>query len=185
MTEPDFLIVGGGSAGCVLANRLSEDGRSKVVLLEAGGDGDSYFIRMPAFAAKLIGHPAYDWLYQTEPDPSIGGRRLFWSSGKMLGGGSGINGMVYIRGSRHDYDGWAAMGCAGWGWNDVLPYFKKSEDFDGPMSENHGKGGPLSVGRFASSILWRTPSCRHAGKQVSGRLRTIPAATWMARSSTI
>ena len=145
MTEPDFLIVGGGSAGCVLANRLSEDGRSKVVLLEAGGDGDSYFIRMPAFAAKLIGNPAYDWLYQTEPDPSIGGRQLFWSSGKMLGGGSGINGMVYIRGSRHDYDGWAAMGCAGWGWNDVLPYFKKSEDFDGPMSENHGKGGPLSV----------------------------------------
>jgi len=143
--EPDFIVVGGGSAGCVLANRLSEDGRKRVVVLEAGGDGDSYFIRMPAFAAKLIGNPAYDWLYRTEPDPSAAGRQLVWSSGKMLGGGSGINGMVYIRGARHDYDGWAAMGCAGWGWTDVLPYFNKSEDFDGPMSENHGKGGPLSV----------------------------------------
>jgi len=144
--EADYIIVGGGSAGCVLANRLSEDPRNRVVLLEAGGDSDKFLVKMPAGASKLMGDPKVDWMHVTEPDPSINNRTVTWSAGKMLGGGSAINGMVYIRGARHDYDGWAREdGCTGWAWDDVLPYFKRSEDFSGPESESHGKGGPLSV----------------------------------------
>jgi len=143
--EADYIIVGGGSAGCVLANRLSEEPRNRVVLLEAGEASDRFLVNMPAGAAKLMGDAKVDWMHVTEPDPSIYNRSVMWSAGKMLGGGSAINGMVYIRGARHDYDGWAAEGCAGWAWDDVLPYFKRSEDFSGPESASHAKGGPLGV----------------------------------------
>ena len=145
LDEADFIIAGGGSAGCVLANRLSENPAHRVVLLEAGPPSDRFFVKMPAGAAKLMGNPAIDWMHVTEPDPSLGGRTTVWSAGKLLGGGSAINGMVYIRGARHDYDEWAALGCEGWSWNDVLPYFLRSEDFNGPESPSHAKGGPLSV----------------------------------------
>ena len=142
----DYVIAGGGSAGCVLASRLSEDPDCRVVLLEAGGPGDGFMVKMPSGSYKLLGKPKADWMYMTEPDPSLGGRRVMWTAGKMLGGGSAINGMMYIRGSRHDYDGWEQdLGCEGWGWNNVLTYFKRSEGFNGPPSQSHSTDGPLGV----------------------------------------
>ena len=143
--EADFVIAGGGAAGCVVASRLSENPKHTVVLLEAGARSDTFMVTMPTGAYTLLGNPARDWLYMTEPDPSLLGRRVAWSAGRMLGGGSAINGMVYIRGARADYDDWAARGCTDWGWDDVLPYFKKSECFAGPPSPSHSSGGPLGV----------------------------------------
>lgn len=145
VAEADYVIVGGGSAGCVLANRLSEDRNVRVVLLEAGERATGLFAKMPVGVIKLLANPERNWMYRTEPDPSIDGRSIMWHSGRMLGGSSSINGMVYIRGAREDYDDWAAAGCTGWSWNDVLPYFKRSEHFEGPESPWHGKAGPLGV----------------------------------------
>ncbi|MBK4998754.1 FAD-binding protein [Pseudomonas sp. S31] len=141
----DYVIVGGGSAGCVLANRLSSGGRFQVILLEAGGEADSFLVRMPAGMSRLIGNPRFDWQYPSAADASIGGRRFDWSGGRLLGGSSSINGQVYIRGSRSDYDHWAASGCSGWSFDECLPYFRRAEDFAGPLHPAHGQGGPLSV----------------------------------------
>ncbi len=123
----DYVIVGGGSAGSVLASRLSENPANRVILLEAGGRADGFMARMPAGGLTFLGKPERDWCHQTEPDPSLGGRSVTWNAGRMMGGSSSINGMIYIRGDRADYDEWAAMGCAGWDWDSVLPYFRKSE----------------------------------------------------------
>jgi choline dehydrogenase len=142
----DYVIAGGGSAGCVLASRLSEDPACTVVLLEAGGPGNGFLVKMPSGSYKLLGKPAADWMYMTEPDPSLNGRRVMWTAGKMLGGGSSINGMMYIRGSRADYDSWDRdLGCTGWDWNTVQTYFKRSEGFDGAPSQSHSTEGPLGV----------------------------------------
>jgi choline dehydrogenase len=141
----DYVIVGGGSAGCVLANRLSACGRYQVILIEAGGEADSFLVRMPAGMSRLIGNPQFDWQYPSEPDHSIAGRQFIWSGGKLLGGSSSINGQVYIRGSSADFDHWAANGCPGWSFEECLPYFKRAEDFAGPSHVAHGQGGPLSV----------------------------------------
>ncbi|HEX5805909.1 MAG TPA: GMC family oxidoreductase N-terminal domain-containing protein, partial [Macromonas sp.] len=146
--EADYIIVGGGSAGCVLANRLSEDPACQVLLVEAGGEADSFLVRMPAGMAKLIANPRYDWQYPSERDPSIHNRRFLWSGGKVLGGGSSINGQVYIRGSRADYQSWVDQGAQGWSFDDCLPYFRRSEDFAGPAGESHGHGGPQSVAQL-------------------------------------
>ncbi|SCW60083.1 Choline dehydrogenase [Sphingobium faniae] len=149
MTVPadaDVVIAGGGSAGCVLAARLSEDPARRVVLIEAGGKGGGLLVAMPAGTFALMGHARSDWSYPTEPDPSVGGRVSQWSGGRMLGGSSAINGMVYVRGQRGDYDRWVADGATGWGWDDVLPYFLKSERFSGRPSQFHGALGPLRVG---------------------------------------
>ena len=142
----DYVIAGGGSAGCVLAARLSENPGCTVILLEAGGTGDGFLVKMPSGSYKLLGKPNADWMYMTEPDPSLNGRRVIWTAGKMLGGGSSINGMMYIRGSRADYDSWERdLGCAGWGWDSVQTYFKRSEGFDGAPSQSHSTQGPLGV----------------------------------------
>ena len=144
--EVDYVIAGGGSAGCVLASRLSEDPNCTVLLLEAGGSGDGFLATMPSGSAKLLGRPKTDWMYMTEPDPSLGGRKSMWYAGKMLGGGSSINGMMYIRGSRADYDSWEQdLGCTGWGWDSVQTYFKRSECFDGSASASHATDGPMGV----------------------------------------
>lgn len=143
--EFDYIIVGAGSAGCVLAGRLSENPNNRVLLLEAGGRDWHPFIHMPAGLAKLIELDRINWSYETEPVPEMNGRRMFWPRGKVLGGSSSINAMCYCRGHRKDYDSWQQDGAAGWGSSDVLPYFIKAEDQQNGACEFHGSGGPLSV----------------------------------------
>jgi choline dehydrogenase len=143
--EFDYIIVGAGSAGCVLAGRLSENPNNRVLLLEAGGRDWHPFIHMPAGLAKLIELDRINWSYETEPEPEMNGRRMYWPRGKVLGGSSSINAMCYCRGHRKDYDSWQREGAAGWGSSDVLPYFIKAEDQQNGASEYHGTGGPLSV----------------------------------------
>src|SRR6185312_8624312 len=140
----DFVIIGAGAAGCVLAGRLSEDPRASVVLLEAGGSNRKLEVYLPAAFSRLFKTPV-DWAYYTEPEPELGGRRLFWPRGKMLGGSSSMNAMIYIRGVASDYDAWAAAGCHGWGYKDVLPYFRKSEQNARGKGEYHGDAGPFRV----------------------------------------
>ena len=141
----DYIIVGAGSAGCVLANRLSEDPDCRVLLLEAGPSDWHPFIHMPAGLAKLVGRKGVNWDYSTAPEPALAGRQLWWPRGKVLGGSSSINAMCYIRGHARDYDEWAAMGAEGWQWSNVLGYFKRSEGNERGASELHGGDGPLGV----------------------------------------
>jgi len=152
MEEFDYIIVGAGSAGCVLANRLSADPRTRVLLLEAGGSDRSLTIKMPA-ATDLygIGNPRYDWRYMTEPDPTRNGRRDLWPRGKVLGGSSSINAMVYMRGQPSDYDSWARLGNTGWSYRDVLPFFRKCETNENGGNEFRGDAGPLYVGNLRVS----------------------------------
>ncbi len=146
--EADYVVVGAGSAGCVLANRLSADPAVKVVLLEAGGRDLNPWIHVPVGYFKTMHNPATDWCYKTEPDPGLGGRRLDWPRGKTLGGSSSINGLLYVRGQPEDYDHWAQLGNRGWGWDDVLPLFKRSERHEDGETEIHGGSGALSVSRI-------------------------------------
>ncbi|MEL1263574.1 choline dehydrogenase [Pseudoxanthomonas putridarboris] len=141
----DFVIIGAGSAGCVLAHRLSEDPGCRVLLLEAGPRDWHPFIHMPAGLAKLVGQKGVNWNYDTAPEPHLDGRRLWWPRGKVLGGSSSINAMCYIRGVAGDYDDWAEAGADGWGWASVLPYFKRSERNARGADALHGANGPLYV----------------------------------------
>ncbi len=141
----DFIIAGAGSAGCVLANRLSANGRHRVLLLEAGGRDISPWIHVPVGYFKTLHNPKTDWCYKTEPDPGLNGRSIDWPRGKTLGGSSSINGLLYIRGQREDYDQWRQMGNAGWSYDDVLPYFRRSESQERGADDYHGGDGPLQV----------------------------------------
>jgi len=152
MNEYDFIIVGAGSAGCVLAHRLTESGRHRVLLLEAGGSDRSPWIQVPIGYGLTYSSPKFNWMYHAEPDPALAGRSAYWPRGKVLGGTSSINAMVYVRGQHEDFDDWQAAGNPGWGWRDVLPYFKKSEDHVGGASEHHGAGGPMRVSDMSKQV---------------------------------
>lgn len=151
MDSYDYIIVGAGSAGCVLANRLSENPANTVLLIEAGGKDSHPFLHIPAGFSFMIGNPKADWQYTSQAEPHLNNREIYCPRGRTLGGSSSINGMAYVRGHCPDYDGWRQMGNRGWGWDDVLPYFRKSEDYDGGEDATHGTGGPLAVGH---NSLW-------------------------------
>lgn len=143
--EFDYIVVGAGSAGAVLAGRLSEDPKVKVLLLEAGPPDDSFWIHLPIGYGKTMWDTKVNWCYQTDPDPNMNGRRIYWPRGKTLGGSSSINGLIYIRGQKEDYDHWASLGLRGWSYEDCLPYFIRSERNQRGAIPFHGDSGPLSV----------------------------------------
>ena len=141
----DYIIVGAGSAGCVLANRLTASGRHRVLLLEAGGRDSNIWIHIPLGYGKLFHNPKVNWLYQSEPEPELNNRQIIQPRGKVLGGSSSINGLLYVRGQHEDYDHWRQLGNKGWGFADVLPYFRRAEDQERGADDMHGVGGPLAV----------------------------------------
>ena len=143
--EFDYIIVGAGSAGCVIANRLSSRADISVALIEAGGQDRSPWIHIPVGYFKTMGNPAFDWCYETQPDSGLNGRAINWPRGKVLGGSSSINGLLYVRGQPQDFNQWRQLGNSGWSWEDVLPYFKRSENWEGAVSDERGVGGPLNV----------------------------------------
>ncbi|WP_120501395.1 GMC family oxidoreductase [Roseovarius sp. EL26] len=153
--EADYVVVGAGSSGCVIANRLSADPKNRVILLEAGGRDINPWIHIPVGYFKTMHNPSVDWCYKTEPDPGLNGRSLDWPRGKVLGGSSSLNGLLYVRGQKQDYDRWRQMGNKGWSWEDVLPLFKRSEDQERGADDHHGTGGPLSV----SNMRIQRPIC--------------------------
>jgi len=151
--KADYVIIGAGSAGCVLANRLTEDPNVRVLLIEAGGRDWSPYIHVPAGFMKMLDHPTLTWSYHAEPDPGTNGRAILYPRGRVLGGSSSINGLIYIRGQPEDFDHWAQLGNRGWGWDDLLPYFKKAENWEGGETEVRGKGGPLFTSKMDRSAL--------------------------------
>lgn len=166
MSEFDFIVVGAGSAGCVLANRLTENGKYTVLLLEAGGSDNHPWILMPIGYGKAFYRSSINWMYMTEPNPGLDDRVSYWPRGKVMGGSSSINAMVYVRGQKSDFDGWRDMGNPGWGWDGVLPYFRKMETNDSGADAYRGGDGPLHVSTVASD---HHPLCQtfiEAGSQL-------------------
>ena len=145
MQTYDFIVVGSGSAGSVVAERLSASGRHSVLVLEAGGSDLRFFVQMPLGYGKTFFDPAVNWNYRAEPDPGLAGNADHWPRGKLLGGSSSINAMVWIRGHRDDYDDWRDLGNPGWGFDDLLPYFKAVEDNEAGADDYRGRGGPMRI----------------------------------------
>jgi choline dehydrogenase len=166
----DYIVIGGGAAGCVIANRLSADPRHRILLLEAGGPDDYFWLKVPLGIPYVLGNPRCDWRLRGEPEPHLNGRTIEIPLGKTLGGSSSINGMVYVRGHALDFDGWRQQGNIGWGWDDVLLYFKRSEDYFRGASDTHGAGGELSV--VDPGVRWQVLDAYRAACIEAG----IPAA---------
>jgi choline dehydrogenase len=166
MQTYDYIVIGGGTAGCVLANRLSADPAVQVLLLEAGGLDNYMWIHIPVGYLYCIDNPRTDWRYRTEPEAGLNGRSLMYPRGKVLGGCSSINGMIYMRGQKADYDAWAAMGCEGWSWDAVLPYFLKSEDHHGGTTSLHASGNELRVEK--QRLSWQILDAFQAAARAAG-----------------
>ena len=166
MTEFDFIVVGAGSAGCVLANRLTACGRFTVLVLEAGGSDARFWLRTPIGYGMSFYSPGVNWMYRTEPDPALAGRQGYWPRGKVLGGSSSINARVFVRGQPRDFDDWAALGNPGWGWSDVLPYFVKMEDSAHGPSALRGVGGPMHVSDVRADVHPLCETYLRAGEQL-------------------
>jgi choline dehydrogenase len=145
MQSFDYIVVGAGTAGCVVASRLAEDSNARVLLLEAGGSDRTVWIQLPIGYGRTLFDRKINWMYDTEPEPALNGRRFYWPRGRVIGGSGSINAMVYVRGRPEDFDDWRDMGNPGWGFADILPYFRKSEDHDGGETPFHGAGGPMHV----------------------------------------
>ena len=178
----DYIIVGAGSAGCVLANRLTEDPGTRVLLLEAGGKDSNMWIHIPVGYVKTLDMPGLNWRFETEPEEGTYNRPIPIPRGRVLGGSSSINGMVYVRGQSRDYDTWAQLGNRGWSWDDVLPYFNKSEDRQGDAMPGRGKGGPLTV----SDQYERAPipdAVIQAAEQAGSACRATPTTTAATRKA--
>jgi choline dehydrogenase-like flavoprotein len=176
----DYVVVGAGPAGCLLANRLSADPACRVLLLEAGGRDNYPWIHIPVGYLYCIGNPRTDWCFKTEAQPGLNGRALGYPRGKVLGGCSSINGMIYMRGQAADYDRWAEQGNDGWAWKDVLPLFKQSENHFAGASDSHGADGEWRVERSATAGRSSMPSAMPPSRAASARSTTSTPATTKA-----